>query len=80
MNQFGSVIIHEKLKKKKKIQWNGMPNHRSYIPDFDVTSTVTLQKTSEEGIFRIDCSCNYTTVFGMPCVHSMVVAETFKPH
>ena len=28
----------------------------------------------------MDCSCNYTTVFGLPCVHSMVVAETFKQH
>ena len=66
--------------KVKIREHNGTSNRRSHIPDFDVINTVTLQKTSEEGIFRIDCSCSYTRVFGMPCVHSMAVAETFKPH
>ena len=49
------------------------------IPDFDVIETITLQKTKQCDVKQLKCSCQYIDVFGLPCVHAMVVAETFKP-
>ena len=49
------------------------------ITDFDVIETVTLQKTKQFDVKQLKCSCQYTDVFGLPCLHAMVVAETFKP-
>ena len=63
-------------KVKKKKEYNR--DQRSYIPDFDVINKVSLKQTPVEGNFRLNCSCTYTEVFGIPCVHSMVVSETFK--
>ena len=49
------------------------------IPDFDVIEIVMLQKTKQCDVKQLKCSCQYTDVFGLPCVHAMVVTETFKP-
>ena len=36
--------------------------------------------TSIEEIKQLGCTCTFTTVYGMPCVHALVVASTMKPH
>ena len=74
---YESIRINAYEWKVKKKEYNR--DRRSYIPDFDVISTVSLKQSPEQGIFRLECSCSYTKVFGIPCVHSMVVSETFKP-
>ena len=37
------------------------------------------KKNKQCDVKQLKCSCQYTDVFGLPCVHAMVVAETFKP-
>ena len=50
------------------------------IPDFDVVEIVTIQNIKQHDVKQLKCSCQYTDIFGLPCVHAMVVAETFKPY
>ena len=52
----------------------------SCIPDFDVLQTVNIMDTSKKHIKQLGCSCTYTSVYGLPCVHSWVVAKTFEPN
>ena len=52
----------------------------SCIPDFDVLQTVYVMDTTKDNIKQLGCSCTYTTVYGLPCVHSLVVAKTFDPN
>ena len=49
------------------------------IPDFDLIEIVTLQKTKQYDVKQLQCSCQYTVIFGLPSVHAMVVVETFNP-
>ena len=50
----------------------------SCIPDFDVLQTVSVMDTSRDNIKQLQCSCTYTTVYGLPCVHSFAVAKTLE--
>ena len=75
---YETIRISTYVWKIKKKEYNR--DRRSYIPDFDIINTVALRRSTDGGVFRMECSCTYTQVFGLPCVHSMVVSETFKPH
>ena len=50
-----------------------------YIPDFDVIQKVTSIETQNIATRQLQCSCNYADVYGLPCIHSIAVAESFKP-
>ena len=75
---YETIRISTYVWKIKKKEYNR--DRRSYIPDIDIINTVVLRRTADEGVFRMECFCTYTKVFGLPCVHSMVVSKTFKPH
>ena len=57
------------------------PNKRTrrYIPDFDVLQTVHLMDTSIPCVKQLGCTCMYTAVYGLSCVHALTVATTFEP-
>ena len=52
----------------------------SCIPDFYVLQTVHIIDTSKDNIKQLGCSCTYTAVYGLPCVHSWPVAKTLEPN
>ena len=54
-------------------------NSNICIPDFDVLNTVHTMDTYMEDVKQLGCSCTYTKVYGLPCVHTLVVATTMKP-
>ena len=50
---------------------------RGYIPDFDVIQLVRAIDTPTREIKQLQCTCQYSKVYGMPCIHSIVVAKSF---
>ena len=67
---YDSIRISTYEWKVQKKEYNR--HRRSYIPDFDIINKIVLSQTHDEGIFRMECSCSYTKVFGIPCIHSIV--------
>ena len=65
-----------RVKKKKTPSSNPK---RSCIPDFDVLSIVTVVDTENSSVKQLMCSCGYNKVYGLPCVHTLVVAKIFSP-
>ena len=55
-------------------------SRKGYIPDFDVIQMVTAINTQERGVKQLQCTCQYSDVYGMPCIHSIVVASSFRPN
>ena len=72
------VSITKWLVKKKKN--SRKPNKRFPIPDFDVLHDVVCEDTTKTDTKQLSCTCNYTKVYGLPCVHSIVVAESLRPN
>ena len=56
------------------------PSRKGYIPDFDVIQTVTAIDTPNREVKQLQCTCQYSEIYGMPCIHSIVVATSFRPH
>ena len=48
------------------------------IPDFDVLQKVSIKDTSGTKQ-QLKCTCKYIEVYGMPCQHTIAVAQTFSP-
>ena len=82
VNRYGCIRNdHESWKVRKKM--NNVNSTRSKIfctPNFDVINTISLMDTSIEQVKQLCCTCTYTKVYGMHCVHALVVANTMKPH
>ena len=70
------IGITEWLVRKKE---PGENVRKMYIPDFDVIQKVTCVETQDNETKQLKCSCQYADVYGLPCIHSIVVAESFKP-
>ena len=49
------------------------------IPDFDVLQKVSIKDTSNMSKQQLKCTCKYIEVYGMPCQHTIAVAQTFSP-
>ena len=56
------------------------PSRKGYIPDFDVIQTVKVTDTPNMEVKQLQCTCQYNEVYGMPCIHSIVVARSFQPN
>ena len=76
--RYESIRINddEWLVRNKEVQNS---SKKLYIPDFDVVQKITSHKTQEEGLRQLKCTCHYAEVYGLPCVHSIVVASSLKP-
>ena len=61
--------------RKKKVQ---VTSKKMYIPDFDFVQKITSYKTDNLIIRQLHCICQYSEVYGLPCVHSLVVTSPFK--
>ena len=57
---------------KKKLGDNAK---KIYIPEFDVIQKVTSIETQNIATRQFQCSCHYADVYGLPCIHSIVVTE-----
>ena len=62
---------------KKETNTNTTRNFCTH--NFDVLNTVHLNDTSVEDIKQLGYTCTYIEVYGMPCVHTLVVVNTMKP-
>ena len=65
-----------KVRKKTCVRNN---NSNICIPYFDVLNTVHTMDTYMEDVKQLGCSCTYTKVYGLPCVHSLVGTPTMQP-
>ena len=72
------MIFHCGRFRKKDTTTRGT-GAKQCIPDFDAINTVHLTDTSTQGTKQLGCSCTYTSVYGLPCIHSLVVGNTMKP-
>ena len=66
----------EWLVRKKKL---GDNMKKMYIPDFDVIQKVICIETQDTATRLLQSSYQYVDVYGLPCIHSIVVVESFKP-
>ena len=81
-NRYKCIRVNAKEWKVRKMSVGGNRKRgiMSCIPDFDVLQTVGIIDTANDNIKQLRCSCTYTTVYGLPCVHSWTVAKTFEPN
>ena len=77
ITQYDSIMISDKECRVKK-QVSSSNQKKSLIPDFDVIKTVQTVDTSKK-IKQLTCTWSYNNVYGLPCVHSLVVAKCFAP-
>ena len=80
IDRYDCIRIEQNLWKVKKKNRTNNNNSNFCTPDFDVLNTVHILDTSIDNVKQLGCSCTYTSVYGLPCVHTLVVATTMKPH
>ena len=69
------------MESQKKMNNDNLTQSKNFCtPNFDVINTISLMNTSIEDVKQLCCTCTFTKVYGMPCVHALVVANTMKPH
>ena len=67
------------MESQKKKETNTNTARNFCTPNFDVLNTLHLIDTSVEDVKQLGCTCIYIEVYGMRCVHKLVVANTMKP-
>ena len=79
VSRYDTVRTGEKEWRVKKKKASSGNYRKTCIPDFDVLSIVYMVDTSKNTVKQLMCSCGYNKVYGLPCVHSLVVANSFSP-
>ncbi len=79
ISKYETIRISSKewLMRKKTITQN---RRKGFILNFDVLQSVSLQNTGKDDIKVLQCTCGYSEVYGLPCVDSLVVADSLNLH